>query len=368
MNNFSVLLLDGEGDISLFVARCLGQIRGVKVHALSQDKWTPLRFSRHFSTFQLTQKANDEQRLADISAAIKQTGCDIVLPIAEPAVRFIATHKFQLSKLTQIPPIPLVNMFDTTVDKGLLMAFLTKHQIPCPQTAFYTNDNTFKQQLSKLTFPVLIKPIRGSDGKGIQFFQSEDSLLEHLGQKETFVNQYIVQDFVDGYDIDCNVLCQDGKILAHTIQKGFIFRARRFAPPAGIQFVRDEQIFDVVSRWAAATQWSGVAHLDLRYDKHDRQTKIIEVNARYWGSLLGSLVAGVNFPYLACLAGLGIPFAKPNYELKNFVSGNAAIKRGWQQLAGRVEKNLTFSETSWRYAIDDPIAEMFKIGRQLWKP
>ena len=45
-----------------------------------------------------------------------------------------------------------------------------------------------------------------------------------------------------------------------------------------------------------ALKWSGIVNIDFIYDENDKQAKILEVNPRYWQSLLGSLFAGVNFP------------------------------------------------------------------------
>lgn len=364
MKNFSVLMLDGEGDISLFVARCLGRIQGLKLHVLSQNNRVPLRYSRHRSTFQLLPKEdNSEKWLASITQVIRQTQPDIIFPVSE-AIRLASSQKEHLLKLTNITAIPSVDMFDIAVDKWLLAKFLVKNNIPCPTTILYTNDENFRESLNHISFPVLIKPIQGSDGRGIEFFNNSDTLLQALEKNERFINKYIVQNFIDGYDLGCSVLCRDGKILAYTIQKGLIFRNRRFAPSAGVEFVQDNQAFDVVNQWASATKWDGVAHLDLRYDKQNDQVKIIEVNPRYWGSLLGSLVAGVNFPYLACLETLEIPFTRPDYDLKKFVSGNAAIKGGIRQLVGKDKTKFSFKETSWRFAVTDPLAEISKLGRQ----
>ncbi len=40
--------------------------------------------------------------------------------------------------------------------------------------------------------------------------------------------------------------------------------------------------------------WNRIAHIDLRYDI-DGNLYIIEVNPRFWESLLASLSAGINF-------------------------------------------------------------------------
>src|SRR2546428_697479 len=53
-----------------------------------------------------------------------------------------------------------------------------------------------------------------------------------------------------------------------------------------------------------ALKWSGIVNIDFIYDENDKQAKILEVNPRYWQSLLGSLFAGVNFPYLVSVSKL----------------------------------------------------------------
>ena len=40
-----------------------------------------------------------------------------------------------------------------------------------------------------------------------------------------------------------------------------------------------------------------MANIDLRYDIKDDKLKVIEINPRYWGTLFGSYLSGVNFPY-----------------------------------------------------------------------
>jgi predicted ATP-grasp superfamily ATP-dependent carboligase len=60
-------------------------------------------------------------------------------------------------------------------------------------------------------------------------------------------------------------------------------------------------------------KFCGVALIDLRNNNQDDHIKVLEINPRYWGSLIGALSAGVNFLYFACLSGLGIPFDHPDY-------------------------------------------------------
>jgi hypothetical protein len=60
-------------------------------------------------------------------------------------------------------------------------------------------------------------------------------------------------------------------------------------------------------------KWTGIAQLDLRRDSRTGQVLIIEVNPRFWGSLLASASAGVNFPILSCRAAFGEKISAPAY-------------------------------------------------------
>lgn len=132
-------------------------------------------------------------------------------------------------------------------------------------------------------------------GAGIVFFTNQAELEQFLRNQEDSAD-FIIQEFIQCYDLSCSVLCRNGEILAYTIQRGVIPGRERFQPPAGIEFVHQEQVIKNVKRLMQALKWSGIVNIDFIYDENDKQAKILEVNPRYWQSLLGSLFAGVNFP------------------------------------------------------------------------
>jgi hypothetical protein len=59
--------------------------------------------------------------------------------------------------------------------------------------------------------------------------------LEDRGQLEVFLEradrgQFVYQAFVAGTDLDCSCLCDEGRIVAYTIQRGLAGRAGSFGP------------------------------------------------------------------------------------------------------------------------------------------
>lgn len=353
--SFSVLITDGESNYALYVLQCLSRIKNLKVYILSNDPWARIRFSRDATQFiSYANKKGDEGILTAILDAVKMTRVDVVLPVDSYTIRLLSSRGGAISQLTSIVPLPNINELDIAEDKWLLSGWLKENNIACPSTILYHTDHTFDEALSNFSFPVLIKPRKGSGGVGIEFFDNPSALYrfckEHITSEE-----YIIQSFINGYDIDCSILCAGGKILAYTIQKGFMYSNKRVSWPSGIDFLYDEATFNIVKELAEKFNWSGIVHIDLRYDEKDKQVKIIEMNPRFWASVSASTFAGVNFPYIACLAALNRDLPKVEFQPKRVVRSGAAIRILAQHMVHRKQKDLYFDNSFIEFSLRDPL-------------
>jgi predicted ATP-grasp superfamily ATP-dependent carboligase len=361
VNSLSVLMIDAVGKIPLFVARCLGQAPGIKTHVLSTQTWHPLRLSRHRTSYHTHAIEDDAQWLGAVAKLTSETHIDVLLAAGEHACRFMAVNGDELARLAALAPTPSYESFRVAIDKWELARFMDQHDIIGPHTLLYTAGEAFVEQLAQMEFPALVKPLSSAGGHGIRYFEKPDDMLDYLQASPQRIEQCIAQTYVEGYDIDCSVLCKDGQILAYTIQRCFIPRAQQFAAPAGVEFLHEDKVYDVVRQLMAKLNWTGVAHLDLRYDICDQRPKVIEVNPRYWGSLLGSLMAGINFPYLACLVALGDPIPPTGYRDRRFVAVEGASKHVAAKMVGLSQFDFSLRDTDLRYMLADPLAEMVKI-------
>jgi predicted ATP-grasp superfamily ATP-dependent carboligase len=367
LTDFTVLIPDGENMFAILVLRCLSQIPRLRTYILSNTPWAPIRLSRYGNQFFSNKRGkSDEGRLEAIWHTVKQMKADVILPVGQDTIRLMSKHAAILPQFAAVAPLPAVEAFDIAVDKWSLADWLKRNDIPHPPTMLFQPKKDFDKRVSDLQFPVLIKPTRGGNGRGIKYFNDPSVLLTFF-KENLCLEEFIVQSFVRGYDIDCSVLCEEGKILAYTIQKGFIEGYHPFGPPAGIEFLDDRATYDVVRRLVDRLHWSGIAHIDLRYDEQDKQIKVIEINPRYWGTLLGSLIAGVNFPYLACLAGLRAEVPKIEYQFKRFVAGTAAVKLLSQRFLKGNKADLNFDCSSIGFILKDPLPEILMGCVQTYK-
>ena len=370
-DDISVLVIDGERWLSLLVACCLCQIPNVRVHVLSEAPRAVLRFSRYRRSFHVVRsRCNDARRLEIVNEMVERTGADVILPVAEESIRFATTYAPELSRTAALVPVPTLEAFNATADKGSLAELARRHDLPVPETIRCSDEPHFDASLRSLKFPVLVKPTSGEGGRGIRLFSRPDDVLQYLrALTESEAWQHIVQEFLPGRDVGCSVLCRDGRILAHTIQWRIVSGKSAFEPANGLKFMDDDRVFELARRWAETTGWSGVAHIDMRLPDDDGRLRILEVNARYWTSLLGSLVMGANFPYLACLAALNIPFSPPDYRHGRYYElGTALRQRLSRSRPGSAPPHL-FDETALPYRLADPLADIVHIVREsrLWK-
>jgi predicted ATP-grasp superfamily ATP-dependent carboligase len=244
---------------------------------------------------------------------------------------------------------------------------MQEYGIPTPPTVLCTLNSDFEQQVNHLGFPVLLKPVTAWGGEGIRRFDNISQLYEFLEQcdSEKIKNRYIVQSFLSGYVIGLNVLCREGQLLAYTVQRGFIPNPQKYAAAAAIQFIEREGVLEIGKKLVSALKYSGIANVDMFYDTRENQIKVLELNARFWGSLRGSYVAGVSFPYLACLAALDVPFPVPDYQLTRYIHPKTALKEGMLRVLGKSQyERFPLEETGLRYMLADPIAETLRAFRQ----
>ncbi|HEY5367881.1 MAG TPA: ATP-grasp domain-containing protein [Hanamia sp.] len=351
----SVLIPDGESGHAINVLRCLGQIENVRIFVLSSDPKSLARFSKYCYEFiSFAEKESSEKRLNTIYDTVKKVKPDVVLPVDILTISLLSVNKEILCQLTSIVPLPRIDEFEIANNKGLLSAWLKNNKIPCPATILFKTDNAkFDEAITSFSFPALLKPAVGSGGSGIKFFENQDALNIFCNER-IISGEYVLQSFIHGYDIDCSVLCENGKILAYTIQKEFIEGNIQFRRAAGIDFIDDHKTYNLVQEVVKQFNWTGVAHVDLRYDLQDDQVKLIEINPRYWGSLMGSFCSGVNFPYLACLAGLKRDIIKTDVNPVRYIQGKSTINSMAKMIWFRNREKLKI-EYSFKFILRDPM-------------
>ena len=167
---------------------------------------------------------------------LKKIEPDVVLPVDTVTIPLLSANRNLFSKLTCIVSLPCIDSFKIANNKGRLSQWLKQNQISSPPTLLVKKDDPeFDKSLSSFPFPALLKPCTGFGGEGIEIFQDKISFQNYC-KRNSFSREFILQSFIKGYDLDCSILCDNGKILAFTIQKGFANGRGDFSRAAGDRF------------------------------------------------------------------------------------------------------------------------------------
>ena len=236
--------------------------------------------------------------------------------------------------------------------------------IPSPKS-FVSMDGNFNNS-KKIDFPLIAKPVLGYNaGRGVKLISTKQELIKYL-ENNTYSCDIIIQQYIEGYDISCNVLCENGNVLAYTMQKrSNVADNNSRSYQLGFNFINDAQLLSIIEKLMKSLNWSGVANIDCRYDVNDRVFKVIEVNPRFWVNTELSALYGVNFPYLFCLSSL-------NKELKTDGSHSNSIFLSLKGLVIYLKQNpfylvklrYLWTHSPVRFVIKDPLVT---INKFIWR-
>lgn len=309
------------------------------------------RYSKARGSFYVLK--NGQSLLDGVAEICSQIRVDLCMPVDMDGIYYFAQHREGVLQYTNLFLMETAETLRLVWDKGTLAEYLCEKHLPHPLTI--TNCLQFEKNTSSLNFPVLVKPRLTGGGKGIVKYKKREELLDAM--KDDFFEEFIIQEYIQGEDIDCSVLCRGGQILAYTIQKG-LYVEENYLPAEVIEFVHHSSVLETAAEFMSALGWDGVAHIDMRIRASDGAVLIIEVNPRYWGSIEGSLHVGVNFPYLALLASRGENFPVPQYRDAKYMSALAAIKR---KLRNKPTVDSILSETNFTSYLRDPLPVIMRL-------
>jgi len=359
--SMAILIPDGEHALlARHVKNCFSEIPGLSLHLMCNKKHKAIRFSHYITSFSYYPKTEDETDwISNINTEIKKHNIDLVMPVYDESIITLLKHKNGTGLYDKLVPLPQLKMFDIAYNKALLAKHLKRHQISAPKS-FGVNLIDYSG-IEESDFPILAKPVLGiGGGTGIQMFQSKQDFINGFKPKDS-EGLFLFEEFIKGYDLGCNVLCNQGKIIAFTIQKGTLFSEKKYAPQIGLEFLYQKELYEIVEELMASLDWTGVANIDVRFDTKDGKFKVLEINPRFWATLDASLSAGVNFPYLYCLLAFKKEIGLSSYRYIHFLTLKGVLKRLKQDIWLVFRFNFLWNNTSLKYLIKDPIPFFFTI-------
>ncbi len=320
------IVLDGEQRAALAVTRSLGA-RGIRVAVGSERKGCLASATKYCSeSFAYPSPAEDPEGFrAALLAYLEKTGDSVLLPVTDVTLSEVLMHRGELPAGIVLP-CDAYDKYAELSDKANLARIARELGVPVPDTLLstdYENNEVLIDKAAEFGFPLVVKPsfsrIRTDEGwKSAKVHYARDpGHLREILSVETFREvPFLVQKRVYGPGIGVFLLTKEGELLAKFAHR----RIREKPPSGGVSVVSESVVFPEEAGGAALrilekVRWTGVAMVEFKVDRETNVAKLLEINARFWGSLQLAVSSGVDFPYLLYRLALGEQMDPPGSYL-----------------------------------------------------
>jgi len=296
----SAIVTNAKNRIAYTIVRSLGQ-RGIDVYTAD---FVPLSmsFASRFSKghFIYPSPFKDQRSFIDcIIKNVRRLKAQVLIPVFE--------ETFLLSKYRDIVSdhvamaIPDYDQVLTAHNKDRWMPLARSLGVPVPRTFSIKTlrDNGFDR--SSLHFPLLIKPYQGGGAWGISHIETLaelNALLSYDAYLDRPWERFCVQEKIRG-PVHCVAM-----LFNHGHRRGHVvYQQLRDLPFTGGQATLRVSIDSPVAaghfgRLLENLSWHGICQADFIVEEGTGTPYLIDINPRFWGSLIQGIASGVDFPYL----------------------------------------------------------------------
>lgn len=266
----------------------------------------PLAAASRYSR-QTTQTPDPERDpdsyLEAVEQAIARRSIDVLVATTDVSLSTLRDLQRRLPELTI--PCSGQDAYVRLSDKYLLTEVAPKLGIAVPEQLVLREPGEVDADgLHGLGLPLVLKPARsvvmteeGAKKQGVRVVSSERELVEALESLGPEAYPLLVQRRIVGPGRGVFVLVWEGRLIA-----AFGHRRIREKPlTGGVSVYRESvtvpgELLEKTRRLLEYFGWNGVAMVEFKEDEVTGTPYLMEVNARFWGSLQLAIDAGVDFP------------------------------------------------------------------------
>ncbi len=302
--NINVLVLGEDTRSFLSVIRSLGHT-GYSVHVVCYDKTSPALVSKYIKSakFYNYQAYSADEWLENVISLVDKYQFDLIIPCDERAIYPLWSAKARLPEHTKLA-IANQKGLDTLFDKWETKKAAISCHVPVAKGNIVDISTvSYADLLGQFGSRFVVKPLQSFEEtklyqrQKVAIIRSEDEYLEY--QKRNSTEQpYLIEEFFAGKGEGLSVLSIEGEVYA-------AFAHVRVAEPksgGGSSYRKsiplDNELLEATKAICKHSKLTGVAMFEFRRNQSTREWILVEVNARFWGSLPLAVFAGVDFPKL----------------------------------------------------------------------
>jgi predicted ATP-grasp superfamily ATP-dependent carboligase len=307
-----VLVLDAMERKAVPVIRALAR-GGLRVAAGESSRWAMGLWSRACRERYLYPPPEDEAAFVGWLIDHARAGAfAVIMPVDERTMAPVTRRRAELARHAAVPVVDHAT-YTIARDKRRTLEAARALGVPAPRTWWYASVEEFRARRAEIELPVVLKPRIASGSRGVRYVRTADALEAAYVALDIRYPQPLVQEWIPpgGETYGVELLLDRGEVVAD-----FMHRRLREYPVAGgpstlRESVRDKALVDHAARLLGALGWHGVAMVEFKGDPRDGVPKLMEINAKFWGSIALPILCGVNFPLMLYQLATGAPVDRP---------------------------------------------------------
>lgn len=258
----------------------------------------------------------DENYFDIICDIIKKENIKGVFSLIDPELSMLSENEDKILSLGAKAIVSPKAVCDICFDKYKMYKFCTENGINTVKTYLTIEDFEADYKLSKIDFPVFVKPKCGSASIGINKVYNIDELKLIISQNDNLIIQELMRGQEYGVDVYTDLISK--KIVSIFIKKKLVMRAGETDKAVSY---KNEKLFEMVKAFIEKLGTLGQADIDI-FEK-DGEFYISEVNPRFGGGYPIAFECGCNFPKYILNNLMGI---ENNPEIGNYEAGIYMMK------------------------------------------
>jgi carbamoylphosphate synthase large subunit len=179
-------------------------------------------------------------------------------------------------------------------DKQQTMEICQKNGIPCTRTK--ETDETFEEFISKVGYPIVVKPRSACGSVGFRCLHNDSEWKEFV-RNNSKMDEYVIQEYVnqDGNQYNVHLFMDKAGEISFAVSTQ---KCRWFPVDGGASsFCRTVDRPDLIEQCVKllkAIHWQGYCDVDLIEDKKLGLVKVIEINGRASENIRICQILGIN--------------------------------------------------------------------------
>ena len=241
--------------------------------------------------YYLVPRIDDPTYIDKLLDICKKESIDCLFALIDPELSLIAKNKDRFLEIGVTPLISSYEAVELAFDKYEMFKYLTNNGFKTAKT--YIDKNEFYKDLDSgnISFPVFVKPYRGSASINISKVNSKEEVDTLFDVNDDL----IIQEFMDGQEIGADVYIDpiSKKVVS-------IFTKEKIKMRAGetdkARSFKDEKLFNLITDLVEKIGYEYMIDMDIF--RVNGEYYISEINPRFGGGYPHAYESGVNFPKL----------------------------------------------------------------------